>query len=419
MTEQLVYSDLNTTEKRYKEHISPAMARLLKFSGYYAQEESSLGLYIFDEKGNKYLDCAGGYGVFILGHKHPKVAGAVKNQLDKMPLSSKIFFNPLMAELAEKLTNHCGGNLKYCFFCSSGTEAVEGAIKIVRLTTGKTGIISTQNSFHGKTMGSLSVSGREVYKNGCGPLLPETIQVPFNDPDALNKAIDEHTAAFITEPIQGEGGINMPSDDYFAKVRQICSDRGILFIADEIQSGMGRSGKFLALDHWDVKPDLVLLAKGLGGGVMPIGAIVGTAEVWRPFFTNPLIHTSTFGGNQLACSAALATLNVLEEENLIKNCAKSGHYFLESLEKLKKLYPQIIKDVRGIGLMIGVELMEERFGGSIIYEMAKGRVTGVYTLNNQKVIRFEPALIIEKAQIDEALSVFESAVDKTLKTMLK
>ena len=415
----ITYSDLKMTEKRYKEHISPAMARLLKFSGFYAQEEMSQGVYVYDEKGERYLDCAGGYGVFILGHKHPKVVSAVREQLDKMPLSSKIFFNPLMAELAEKLTQVCGGGLKYCFFCSSGTEAVEGAIKIARLSTGKTGIISTVNSFHGKTMGSLSVSGREIYKNGCGPLLPETVQIPFNDPQALLAAIDEHTAAFITEPIQGEGGINMPSDDYFEKVRQICSDKGILFIADEIQSGMGRSGKFLALDHWGVKPDLLLLAKGLGGGVIPIGAIIGTSEVWKPFFTNPTIHTSTFGGNQLACAGALATLEVIKEENLLERCADSGRYFLNALNELKNRYPKIIKEVRGIGLMIGVELMEERFGGSVIYEMAKGKVTGVYTLNNQRVIRFEPALIIEKSQIDEVVTVFESAVDKTAKTMLK
>lgn len=413
------YSDLKTTERRYKEHISPAMARLLKFSGYYAQEEMSQGVYVYDEKGERYLDCAGGYGVFILGHRHPEVVSAVKNQIDKMPLSSKIFFNPLMAELAEKLAQYCAGGLKYCFFCSSGTEAVEGSIKIARLATGKTGIISTTNSFHGKTMGSLSISGREVYKNGCGPLLPETTQIAFNDPEALLSAIDEHTAAFITEPIQGEGGINMPSNGYFEKVRKICSDKGILFIADEIQSGMGRSGKFLALDHWGVKPDLLLLAKGLGGGVMPIGAIVGTSEVWKPFFTNPTIHTSTFGGNQLACAAALATLDVITKENLMERCADSGNYFLKRLNEIKNSYPKVIKEVRGIGLMLGVELNEERFGGSVMYEMAKNKVTGVYTLNNQKVLRFEPALIIEKSQIDEALAAFESAVDKTAKTMLK
>ncbi len=412
-------SDLKTTESRYKEHISPTMARLLKFSGYYAQEESAEGVYIYDDKGERYLDCAGGYGVFVLGHRHKRVVDAVRVQLDKMALSSKIFFNPLMAELAEKLSQSCGGNLKYCFFCSSGTEAVEGAIKIARLATGKTRIISTVNSFHGKTMGSLSVSGREVYKNGCGPLLPETIQVPFNDALALKNAIDENTAAFITEPIQGEGGINLPSDGYFAEVRKICSDAGILFIADEIQSGMGRTGRFLALEHWGVKPDLLLLAKGLGGGVMPVGAIVGTPEVWKPFFTNPLIHTSTFGGNELACSAAIATLDVIEEDNLIDHCGKIGRYFLDSLNGVWERYPEIIADVRGLGLMIGVEMKEERFGGSVIYEMARGRVTGVYTLNNQKVIRFEPALIINEQQVDDAVRVFEAAVDKTAKSMLK
>lgn len=418
-TDNPTCSELSVTEKRYKEHLSPSMARLLKFSGYYALEEHAEGVWIYSNTGDKYLDCAGGYGVFILGHRHPKVIAAVKEQLDKMPLSSRIFFNPLMAELSETLTGMLDGKLQYCFFCNSGTEAVEGAIKIARLSTGKSAIISTNNAFHGKTMGSLSVSGRDVYKHGCGPLLPETIQIPFDDPEALLATIDEHTAAFMVEPVQGEGGINVPSPDYFAKVRQICTDKKILFIADEIQSGMGRTGKFTALEHWNVNPDMMLLAKGLGGGVMPIGVIVGTKEVWQPFFINPTIHTSTFGGNQLACAAAIATLSILKEENLVAKAAESGVYFKERLNEIKEQYPEIIADVRGIGLMLGVEMQQEKFGGSIMYEMARGKVTGVYTLNNQKVLRFEPALIIEKEQIDLAIDVFKAAVDKTAKTMLK
>lgn len=411
--------DLRQTEKSYKEHISPSMARLLKFSGYYAQEVKAEGVYIYDDKGRKYLDCSGGYGVFILGHRYPDVVEAVKRQIDLMPISSHVFFNPVMAELAERLSVMCGGGLDYCFFCSSGTEAVEGAIKIARLTTGKTTIISTVNSFHGKTMGSLSVSGREMYKNGCGPLLPDTVHIPFNDSEALERAIDEHTAAFISEPIQGEGGIIVPDMDHFSKVRKICSDKGVLFIADEVQSGMGRTGSFLAINHWNVKPDIVLLAKGLGGGVVPIGAIVATEEVWRPFFDNPTIHTSTFGGNQLACSAAIATLKILEEEGVMERAKIMGKYFIDGLRDVKARHEQIIADVRGIGLMMGVEMRKEAYGGSIMYEMAKSNVTAVYTLNNQKVIRFEPALIITEEQINEALDVFEKAVATAEKTFLK
>lgn len=412
-------NDLKTTERRYKEHISPSMARLLKFGGFYAQEVSAEGVYIYDEKGNKYLDCSGGYGIFILGHRHPEVTAAVKDQLDKMPISSHVFFNPLQAELSERLASACGGGLDYCFICNSGTEAVEGAIKIARLATGKPTIISTTNAFHGKTMGSLSVSGREMYKNGCGPLLPETIHIPFNDAEALANAIDENTAAFLCEPIQGEGGIIVPDREHFAKVRKICDDKGILFIADEVQSGMGRTGSFLALDKFGIKPDMVLLAKGLGGGVMPIGAIVATKEVWQPFFKNPTIHTSTFGGNQLACSAAIATLKIIERDGLVERAKKMGEYFSEGLRAIKAKHEDVIADVRGAGLMLGVEMKEEGYGGSIMYEMAKSHVTAVYTLNNQKVIRFEPALIMEKEQIDTALEAFENAVIRTEETLVE
>ena len=380
-------SSLSLTETRYKEHISPSMTRLLKFSGFYAEEVSANGVYIYDEKGNEYLDCSGGYGVFILGHRHPEVVSAVKDQIDKMPMLSHVCFNPVQA--------------------------------VARLATGKTTIISTKNAFHGKTMGSLSVSGREMYKKGCDPLLPGTVQIPYNDAEALEKTIDEHTAAFICEPIQGEGGINVPDEDFFIKVKKICADKGILFVADEIQSGMGRTGKFLALDHCGIKPDMVLLAKGLGGGIAPIGAIVATKQVWQPFFKNPTIHTSTFGGNQLACRAGLATLEVLEKENLIENANELGKYFISGLKEIKSRHEKVIADVRGIGLMIGVETVEEKYGGYIIYEMAKSKITAVYTLNNQKVIRFEPALIIKKEQIDRVLKSFEEAVTKAEKALSK
>lgn len=411
--------ELRETERRYKEFLGPSLARLYKLSGYYALEVSAEGLFVYDEKGNRYLDCAGGYGVFVLGHRHPKVVAAVKSQLDLMPMSSKIFFNPVMAQLAEKLIGRCGGDLQYCFFCNSGAESVEGAVKIARLATGKKYIISTGNAFHGKTFGALSVSGRDVYKKGCGPLLEHTVQIPFNDADALERAITDDTAAFIVEPVQGEAGIVVPDDDYLQKVRKICTDRSVVFIADEIQSSMGRTGKFFAVENWNVWPDMMVVAKGLGGGVMPIGAIIATRELWEPFKTNPLIHTSTFGGNELACSAAIATLDVIEEEKLEARACEMGRYFKEGLEAIAARYPQIIAQVRGIGLMIGVELKEEKYGGSVIYEMARGKVTGVYTLNNQRVIRFEPALTIDRTHIDMALEVFEAAVDKTAEIMVK
>ncbi len=410
---------LSQTVEKYKRYLNPSLARLLKFSGYYAQESHAEGVFVYNEKDERYIDCAGGYGVFILGHRHPAVVQAVKEQLDRMPLSSKVFFNGCLADAAERLAGLTGGALPFSFFCNSGTEAVEGAIKLARMCTGRVEVISAINSFHGKTLGALSVSGRDIYKTPFQPLLPETVQVPFDDIDALKAVISEKTAAVILEPIQGEGGILVPQEGYLAAVRELTKAAGALFIADEIQSGMGRTGTFFAVEQWGVIPDMITLAKGLGGGVMPVGAVLGTPEVWKVFHANPLIHTSTFGGNQLACVAALATIDVIEKENLTVRARERGDYFQKELRSIQKSYPEIISDVRGRGLMIGVELVKERYGGSIIFEMSRGKVTAVYTLNNQKVIRFEPPLIIEKEQMDTALEVFRAAVEKTKKTLFQ
>jgi putrescine aminotransferase len=410
---------LSQTEERYKRHVNPTLARLLKFSGYYAQESHADGVFVYDEGGERYIDCAGGYGVFVLGHRHPAVVQAVKDQLDQMPLSSKVFFNGVMAEAAEKLSGLTGGALPFSFFCNSGAEAVEGAVKIARMRTGRTEIISARNAFHGKTLGALSVSGRDIYKAPFLPLIPETVQVPFDDIAALGEVISDRTAAVILEPIQGEGGIVVPKDGYLAAARELTKKAGALLIADEIQSGMGRTGKFFAVEHWQVVPDMITVAKGLGGGVMPVGAILGTPEVWKVFQSNPLIHTSTFGGNQLACAAISATIDVIEKDGLLEKARRRGSYFLDGLNRVRKDYPEIISDVRGMGLMMGVELEKERYGGSIIFEMSRGRVTAVYTLNNQKVIRFEPPLIIEEEHIDAALEVFRAAVEKTKNTLCR
>jgi len=412
-------NQLSRTVEKYKRYLNPSLARLLKFSGYYAQESRAEGVFIYDEKDERYIDCAGGYGVFVLGHRHPVVVQAVKEQIDRMPLSSKVFFNSTLADAAERLAALTGGALPFSFFCNSGAEAVEGAVKLARMCTGRPEVISAANAFHGKTLGALSVSGRDIYKSPFLPLIPETVQVPFDDIDALKAAVSEKTAAVILEPIQGEGGIIVPHDGYLTAVRELTRKAGALFIADEIQSGMGRTGTFFAVEHWAAVPDMITLAKGLGGGVMPVGAVLGTPEVWKVFHANPLIHTSTFGGNQLACSAAIATLDVIEKENLLERARERGEYFLRGLINIKKSNPEIIADVRGMGLMIGVELVKERYGGSIIFEMSRGKVTAVYTLNNQKVIRFEPPLIIEHEHIDAVLEVFRAAVEKTKNTLLQ
>lgn len=401
------------TEKKYKQFVNPSLSRLLKFGGFGTSETHSEGVFVFGADGEKYFDCAGGYGTFILGHRHPAIINAVRQQLDSIPLSAKVFFNRVMADLAEELAFITPGKLKYTFFCNSGAEAVESALKIARLATGKSKIIATENAFHGKTMGALSVSGRDIYKKGFAPLLPDIFHVPYNDIESINNAVDNNTAAVILEPIQGEGGIVVPSAEYLPAVKEICRKRDALFIADEVQTGMGRTGKMFAVEHWGVEPDLICLAKGLGGGVMPIGALIGTPDVWHCFDENPMIHTSTFGGGELACRAGIETINVIKEYDLIENAKLMGDYLLSGLKLIGKDFPDIIKEVRGIGLMIGVELTEEKYGGSVISEMAKRKVIGVYTLNQPKVIRFEPPMIINSQHADLCCRVFKESTMKT------
>lgn len=401
------------TEKKYSDYISKPLVRLLKFSGYGTVETISEGVYVENPRGEKFLDCAGGYGVFSLGHRHPRVIAAVKDQLDKIPLSAKVFFNRLMADLAEKLAQITPGKLQYSFFCNSGTEAVEGALKAARLRTGRAKIVSADNSFHGKTMGALSASGRELFKAPFKPLLSDVVHVPYGDVEALKQAVDEETAAVIMEPLQGEGGIMVPPDGYMQAVREVCDKTGALFIADEVQTGLGRTGKMFAVEHWGVSPDIMCLAKALGGGVMPIGAFIGTPDVWLAFKENPVIHTTTFGGNELACRAALETLSVIEDENLVERADKMGRYLKSGLESVREKYPEIVAEVRGLGLMLGVEMTQEKFGGSIIMEMSKRKVIGVYTLNKPKVIRFEPPLVINEQEMDICISAFEEAAKET------
>lgn len=388
------------------------MAKLLKITGYDRVEWKASGAVITDIEGKEFIDCAGGYGVFNVGHSHPKVIEAACEQMKLMSLASKIFLNKPLADLAEAITKIAPGELKYSFFVNSGAEAVEGALKLARLSTGRTEIISTENAFHGKTFGALSATGREQYREPFKPLVGGFKHVPYGEIQAMKAAISENTAAVIIEPIQGEGGIIVAPDGYLAGVKELTQSHGALLIVDEIQTGLGRTGKMFAVEHFGVTPDIMTLAKGLSGGVMPIGAFVGIPTVWEAFRKNPLIITSTFGGNPLACAAAKAAIEVILEEGLCERAAKMGARLVRGLNDLKAKHPQIIADVRGMGLMIGLELAREGLGGVILPEMAKGGVTAVYTINNPKVIRFEPPLVITEGQVDKVISITEAAVLK-------
>lgn len=403
---------IDETIEKYEQYINPAVAKLFRFMGLSTIEWEAQGNVIRDIDGKEYIDCLGGYGVFSLGHRHPKVVEAVKRQLDLMPMSSKVLFDKPMADLAALMAEITPGDLTYSFFVNSGTEAVEGSLKLAKVHTGRNKIIATVNSFHGKTLGALSATGRDLFREPFQPLLTGFSHVPFGDIDALRQAVDEETAAVILEPVQGEGGIIVPPAGYLSAVRDICDKTRALLICDEVQSGLGRTGKMFAVEHYGVIPDIITTAKALGGGVMPIGAFTARPAIWDKYITSPFLHTSTFGGNPLACAAAIAAINVIKEEGLVAKAEQSGAYFIGKLTELAHTYPEVVKEVRGQGLMIGVELTKEGIGGLILSEMIDKGVLIAYTLNNPKVIRIEPPLIIEHQQIDYVIAALADALAK-------
>ena len=405
------------TIDKYVKYVSPGLARLFRFAKFSTVEWEGKGALVFDIYGEAYIDCIGGFGVFQVGRNHPRVVQKVKEQLDRLPLSTRTLFNKQQADLAEMLAQITPGDLQYSFFGSSGAEAVEGAIKLARFYTGRKKLVSAINSFHGKTMGALSVSGREVYKKPFEPLVPETYQVPFDDAEALEKIVDDKTAAVILEPIQGEGGINIPHPHYLSQVKQICDRNGALLILDEVQTGLGRTGKMFACEHYGVAPHIMTLAKGLGGGVLPLGAFISTPEIWKVFEDNPLIHSSTLGGNPLACTAGLETLKILQEEDIPAQAAEKGSYWMEELRSLQEQFSDLVKEVRGIGLLIGMEFFDSDVASFLAAEMAERKVLVAYTLNNPQVIRLEPPLTIKKEEIEKVTKALEESLNKVRETL--
>jgi len=414
MTDRAQMPTAECVFEQYCAHVNPGLAALVKFMGFDAVEDSARGAIIRDTQGNEYIDCLGGFGALSLGHNHPKVVAAVRAQLDRMPLSSKILLNPCQASLCQRLAEITPGDLQYSFICNSGAEAVEGALKLARVATGRTGIIGAVGGFHGKTFGALSASGRDVYRKPFEPLVPGFSHVPFGDARAMRRVVTSQTAAVILEPIQGEAGVILPPDDYLPAVREICDAAGALLILDEVQTGLGRTGSLFACEHYGVTPDIMALAKALGGGVMPIGAFIARPQLWEVFRDNPLLHSSTFGGNPLACAAALAAIDAIIDERLSERARDLGERALRRLADLRQRFPSAVSEVRGRGLLIGVEFAHEDIAGLVIAGLAQRRIIAAYTLNNPRVIRLEPPLMIETEILDHVISALGEAVESTV-----
>jgi putrescine aminotransferase len=406
MSADALYTDVY---EKYTKYINPNLAKLMGFAGF-GVEMRAEGCYIYDHEGRQFLDCLGGYGTFTFGHRNPVVIEAVKAQLDQIALSGKAFFTKQQADLAEKLAEITPGNLQFSFFCNSGAEAVEAALKLAKGATGRAKIVSTNGSYHGKTLGALATTGREKYRKKFLPLMPGVEFVNYGDIEALVNAIDDQTACVILEPVQGEGGIIVPPDGYLKAAREACDKHGALLILDEVQSGLGRTGYAFACNHEGVTPDIMTLAKAIGGGVMPLGVTVYTEDIYNKVYgDNPMIHTSTFGGNPLACAAGLAALSQLTPE-LIENSQRMGERMLDGFKEIQSRYPAILGDVRGRGLMIGIEFTEDEVGEVAVATLMKEGVCVAYALNNPRVLRWEPPLIINAEQVDHAIAALNTAM---------
>ena len=365
------------------------------------------GVYVYDTQGKKYIDFLGGIAVNVLGHGYPALVDAVASQAKKMIHCSNLYYTEAQADAAEKLAARFGGGK--VFFGNSGAEANEGAIKLARkyahsLSKDKSEIICAWHSFHGRTLATLTATGQPKYQEGFGPLPGGFSYVDFGDYDALEKMVNEKTCAVMLETIQGEGGVHVPPKDYFQKVRTLCDKYDVVLILDEIQSGMGRTGKFFAYEHFGIKPDIVTLAKGLAGGV-PIGAFVATDKAATAFHAGD--HGSTFGGNPLACAAANAVLDAMTPE-FLANVESLGVYFREKLEAVQKKLPWFIKEVRGKGLILGMEITKE--GRDVVNACLEEGAIINCTAGN--VLRFVPPLIITKAEIDEVIDVLERVLPR-------
>jgi putrescine aminotransferase len=406
----------------FRENVNPGFLSyrksVTKDGQFAAVEWSDNGSCFKDVNGKEYIDCLGGFGIYNVGHRNPKVVKAVTDQLKRQALHSQDLLDPLRAMLAKILADITPGDLKYSFFTNSGTESVEAALKLAKMYSERTTFIATTRAFHGKSLGSLSGTAKGMFRKPFLPLIQGFRHVPFGDIDMMRKtfevcsSVGEDVAAVLLEPIQGEGGIIIPPANYLKEVRELCDEYGALLIFDEVQTGMGRTGKMFAAELYDVTPDILCLAKAFGGGVMPAGAVVAKEEVFKSWFPNPFMHTTTFGGNPLACAAAIATIGVLIEEKLPERAAEVGDYFLAELKKTVKGHEDKVLEIRGIGLMIGIEFHNDEIG----YEVSKGMfdlgVLVAGTLINSKTIRIEPPLTISYEDVDKVVSALKQVLSQ-------
>jgi putrescine aminotransferase len=371
-----------------------------------AVEWEGEGSLVRDASGREFIDLLGGYGIYNLGIRHPEVVAAVEAQLRRSPLHTQELLDPLRALFAESLAAIAPGDLTRAFFCNSGAEAVEAAMKLAMWVTGRHTFVAAENGFHGKTLGALSLMGKERFRAPFEPALIPTARVPFGDADALAQllaAADPKPAAVVLEPIQGEAGAVVPPDGYLAEVRRLCTEHGVIFIADEVQTCLGRTGALFGVDHWGVVPDIITLGKSLGGGVIPVGAIVSTPELWKVWEPDPFVHSNTFGGNPLACAAGIAAVHVTVRDHLAEQALKKGQRVHDEVMAIADRHPNVLQTVSGRGLLLAMHFASNEVGYAVAAGLFRRGVLVAGTTGNARAVRIEPALNIPDDLIDEAL----------------
>ncbi len=414
--EWLIETTVNNFAQYYNSGFIEYRKSVAEAGDFAAVEWTGRGATFKDALGREYIDCLGGFGVFNAGWAHPTVVQAVQAQLEKSPLPTQELLDPLRGMLAHLLAEITPGDIQYSFFVSSGAEAVEGAMKLAKLYTRKSGFIAAVRGFHGKTTGALALTGKSIFRRPALPLHDNIFHVPYGDADAVEqqlriaREVGNDIAAVIMEPVQGEAGAIVPPDDFWPRLRQLCDEYEVLLIADEVQTGMGRTGKLWGVEHWKVVPDIMTAAKALGGGVMPLGAFMSTPRIWSVLNNNPFIHSTTTGGNPLACAAGIAAINVTLSEDLAGQAATKGAYFMAQLREIAARYSDIYTRITGKGLLIGQHFVSDEIGYAVASGLFKRGVLISGAMNNSRVIRVEPPLVITREEIDTILNRLEDTL---------
>ncbi|MCB1221866.1 MAG: aminotransferase class III-fold pyridoxal phosphate-dependent enzyme [Planctomycetales bacterium] len=413
---------LDETFSNYREHMNPGFIEYKRSAKNpsHAVEWRGEGVMMYDMSGHGFIDCLGGYGVFLLGHRHPHVMKRVQQAMERIGLYSQELLNPLAAVLSGEIAKRAPGDLQYVYYHCGGAESNEAALKMARLATGRTRHVSFSKSFHGKTTGALAATNRIPLRQPFGSLLPSFQVHTYDDIDNLDHSITTEVASVIVEPVQGEGGINVPSREFLQAVRARCTEVGAIMHVDEVQSGWGRSGRWFCSEHFGLEPDLVTLGKALGGGMATQSALIANSRAFhghrendpdfRGMEKNPWWLTNTFAGSQLSCAASLASIEVYEHDNILQQAEDKGAWLKAQLTELAMQNPQLVREVRGIGLWIGFELQTPELGTRIADELFMRDVLVAQTINNPSTIRIQPPAIITQEQLETVMNAFADSL---------